>query len=273
MTERALFVRESNVWIPTEFARGPWTPEALHGGPVAALVARAAEECEPDPDLRLTRLTVELLRPVPVAPLEVTATLSRPGRKVQLIDVRVSSAGVDLAWGRALRIRALEPGTVQSGELRSVAQTATVREDTGSAPPPPEEGRSSAPLVEGYVAFHSAGAELRFVRGEFATRGPASVWVRLAVPVVAGEEPSPVQRAAAAADFGNGVSSALDFSSWIFINPDLSVVLHRPPQGEWVCLEASTRLGVPGTGVAQCVLWDSEGCIGRSLQTLLVEPR
>ncbi|MHB8438599.1 MAG: thioesterase family protein, partial [Acidimicrobiales bacterium] len=140
-------------------------------------------------------------------------------------------------------------------------------------PAPPAGGRGSPPLVDGYTAFHNSGAELRFVAGDFDKQGPSSVWVRLVVPVVAGEDPTPLQRAATASDFGNGVSSVLDFEHYIFINPDLSVFLARPPVGEWVCLEASTRLGLPGVGLAQSRLWDVEGEIGRSVQSLVVERR
>jgi len=217
--------------------------------------------------MKVARITLELLRPVPVAPLEVEASVVRPGRKVQLVDVRVSSGGVDLAWGRALRIRRLESQEAVPGEL------AARRDDVELAPPRPESGMTTEPLVQGYRAFHNSGAELRFVRGEFGSKGPATVWVRLAVGVVPGEEPSPVQRVAAAADFGNGVSSVLDFEHWTFINPDLSVFLERPPVGEWICLEAATRLGEPGIAIAECAIWDLGGRIGRSVQSLLVEPR
>jgi len=256
--------------MPTDLARGPWTPEALHGGPVAALVARSVERCEPAEEMQVARLTVELLRPVPVAPLEVQTTLARPGRKVQLIDVRVSSGDLDLAWGRALRIRTADPRGGVSAELADLTATSS---PTPEAPPGPEQWRPTGPLVGGYDAFHNTGAELRFVRGRFDGPGPATVWVRLRVPVAEGEEPSPLQRVAAAADFGNGVSSVLDFNSWVFINPDVTVTLERLPSGEWICLDATTRLGTPGIGVAECALWDQQGPIGHSVQSLLIEPR
>lgn len=257
--------------MPTDYARGPWDREALHGGPVAALVARAAEGCEPDDQMNVSRLTLELLRPVPLKALEVEATLARPGRKVQVVDVRVCCEGTDLAWGRALRIRrgSRDAREEASDSLPRVGSDAAVP----ARPPGPEQGQPSEAVVHGYPAFHNCGAELLFVRGRFAARGPSTVWVRLAVPVVGGEEPSPLQRVAAAADFGNGVSSVLDFERWMFINPDLSVFLNRAPRGEWICLEASTRLGDPGIGLSECGLWDLEGPIGRSLQSLLVEPR
>ena len=274
MTEEhhTLFVTDGARLVPTELSRGPWSPDALHGGPVAALVARAVESLVPDAPMHVTRLTVELLRPVPLAPLTVTAQISRPGRKVQLVDVRVESDGRDVVWARALRVRTVQTQSADA-PLPDPLSVGPVPGTDADAPPGPDAGHPSPAPIGHYRAFHSAGAEMRYVVGEFDERGPAAVWVRLRVPVVAGEEPTPLQRVAAASDFGNGVSSELDFTRYVFINPDLSVHLHRPAVGEWVCLDAATRLGVPGTGVAQSLLYDVRGPIGRALQSLVVEPR
>ena len=92
------------------------------------------------------------------------------------------------------------------------------------------------------------------------------------MPVVAGEVPTPDQRAVAASDFGNGISAELDFRTDLFINPDLTVSLDRLPEGEWVCLDATTRFGAPGIGLAESSLWDLRGRIGRAVQLLVVEP-
>ncbi|MGH9030445.1 MAG: thioesterase family protein [Acidimicrobiales bacterium] len=273
MSSGALFVPDRERWLPTDLARGPWDPGALHGGPVAALAARAAEVCEPDPALEVARLSLELLRPVPVAPLTVTARIARPGRKVQIVDVNVSDGDRHLAWGRVLRIRKLDPASEAAAELASRDQSPAADEPGSQVPPGPDRASASAPIAEGYKGFHNGGAELLFSRGEFGKRGPATVWVRLAVPVVPEEEPSPLQRVAAAADFGNGVSSVLDFTRWVFINPDVTVFLLRPMVGEWVCLQAATQLGVPGIGLARSTLWDRSGMVGHSVQSLLVEPR
>ena len=259
--DAALFIPDGNSFLPTDLARGPWTPNALHGGPVAALVARAIEQCSPEGGQQLVRLTLELLRPVPSSRLNVTAFLVRPGRKVQLVDAVVESGGVEMAWARALRIR------VGPDDHRAVP---TVPED--DAPPPPEEGITSPHMTDGYRAFHNEGVEVRFVKGRFNSLGPATAWFRLRCPVVAGEDPSPWQRAAAVGDFGNGISAELDFASNIFINPDVSVSLYRPPVGEWICLDGRTRFGTPGIGSAESVLWDLQGRIGRAMQSLLVEP-
>jgi acyl-coenzyme A thioesterase PaaI-like protein len=270
----ALFQLDGEHVVPTEFSRGPWTPDALHGGPVAALAARAVESIPTDEPMHVTRLTVELLRPVPLAPLSVSASVSRPGRKVQLVDARISSGDRDVAWGRALRVRLQRSGSDSPDFPGASSPSSGPVPGVDPGAPPAHHGgyRSPAPIGT-YRAFHNAGAELVYVAGEFDGRGPATVWVRLAVPVVPGEEPTPLQRVVAAADFGNGVSSELDFAHYVFINPDLTVYLHRPALGEWVCLDASTNIGIPGAGLAQSALWDMHGPIGRSIQSLLVERR
>jgi acyl-CoA thioesterase len=256
----ALFVDDGGTFVPTELSRGPWSPDALHGGPVAALVIRAVEHHGPGEDLQPTRLTLELLRPVPFSPLTVRTETMRDGRRVQLVDVMVEADGRDVVRARVLRVRTL--GADQQ------FQTSTAEDPP---PPPPSAGREGLSPILGGRAFHSDGVEMGFVGGLFAQVGPSTVWIRLRVPVVSGEEPTPWQRVAAAADFGNGVSSELDFGTHLFINPDLTVYVHRPPVGEWVCLDARTRFGAPGIGMAESALWDIEGRVGRAAQSLLVE--
>jgi hypothetical protein len=256
----ALFVADGDHFVPTHRSRGPWSPTSLHGGSVAALVTRGIEEHAGADELQLVRVTVELLRPVPLAPLSVRCSLARPGRKVQLIDAVVEAGGVEVAWARALRIRRAHDDQLA---------VPSVPED--DAPAPPGHGVLLSTGVEGYRALHNEGMELRFVKGRFGERGPATAWFRLRYPVVLGEEPSPWQRAVAAADFGNGVGAELDFGSSLFINPDLTVSIHRPPVGEWVCLSSRTRFGTPGIGATESELWDEHGRIGRAVQNLLVE--
>jgi hypothetical protein len=260
----ALFVPEAGRMVPTDLARGPWSPGALHGGPVAAVVALAAERHDggQQQGMQLSRMTLELLRPVPMAPLAITSSMVKPGRKVQLIDVVVEAGGVEVAWARALRLRVAQD---------QPALGPSVPEDR--APPPPWQCSRPPAMFDRYPAFHNQGVEMRFVTGNGDVRGPAVVWLRLLVAVVAGEEPTPWPRAAAAADFGNGVSSELDFMTTSFVNADLTVSIHRPPVGEWVCLDARTRFGSPGIGAAESAMWDVEGRIGRSVQHLVVEAR
>ena len=121
-------------------------------------------------------------------------------------------------------------------------------------------------------AFHADAVEHRFVAGGFDRPGPATDWIRLRVPVVGGEATTPLARVAAAADFGNGVSWVLSrLEGWQFINPDLTIYLHRMPGGEWVCLEAATWVEPHGVGVAESRLWDERGPLGRAIQSLLLD--
>jgi hypothetical protein len=115
--------------------------------------------------------------------------------------------------------------------------------------------------------------EYRFVHGDFADRGPAVVWMRMRQPLVDREEPSPLARVLVAADSGNGVSATLDWGSYLFINVDLTVHVHRPLVGEWVCLDAITIPEPGGVGLADTALYDEQGPVGRAAQTLLVAER
>jgi hypothetical protein len=243
-------------WQPTDFARGPWSPDALHGGPVAALLAGTAQPLLDG--LQPVRLTIELLRPVPVAPLTASAAVERPGRKVRLAVAELAHGDTAVARASLLGIRRAPVEVPEQSEARG--------------PRPPQAASADVPEAA-YPAFHADGVEHRFVAGAFAEPGPATDWIRLRVPVVPGEEPSPLQRVTAAADFGNGVSRIISFTDLLFINPDLTIYLHRLPVGEWVCIEATSRLEPHGIGYAESVLHDPRGRIGRSCQSLLVDTR
>jgi hypothetical protein len=256
-----LYIPDGDGFMPTGHTRGPWDPRSQHGGAPSALLARCIEQVDAPLPMETARITVELMRPVPVdAAVTVRTRLVRPGKKVQVVEaIMATRDGVDLCRAEALRIRREELDVPTSG-------VAVVE-----MPPPPEEG-SPAEGVGGAEAFGTSGVELRFVRGVFFEMGPAAVWIRLRRPVLEGEEPSGVQRACAAADFGNGVSSVYEWGRTVFINPDLTVSLGRMPVGEWICLEAVTHPGTHGRALAESRLFDTRGWVGRSLQSLLVEP-
>jgi hypothetical protein len=264
----AIFERHGDLFLPTEATIGPWSREAQHGGPSTMLLAREVERVGAAQPMRVVRLTVELLRPVPVRPLRVSARLARAGRRADRVEATLHADEVEVARALALRIR----------------------RHAFEAPPPEQEAPPALPEKEidwgpnawgasGWAKhgseanYGSLGVELRLAAGTVTESGPASVWVRLRLPVVTGEEPSPLMRAAAAADFANGVSWVLDPTQFLFVNPDLSVHLHRQPAGEWICLAARTHLNSDGIGVAEGVLYDLQGRIGAALQSLVVEPR
>lgn len=265
MSDAIFEPRTGGRFLPTQVAVGPWDPSALHGGAPAALLAGELERTIAEADLGVdffpSRLTVELQRPVPVAELHVTTRMRRPGRRVCLADATLAADGTTVATATLQGIRR-RPFDHDAGPSDPV-------------PPGPSTGVGLADeTLDGPVAFHRSGVEHRMVRGtSFEAPGPATDWIRVAAPLVAGQPTTPLQRVAAAADFGNGVSRLFDFLSVIFVNPDLTINLFRLPEGEWVCLDAVTRVGEDGVGLAESLLFDESGCIGRATQSLLVEPR
>ncbi|TSE01712.1 thioesterase family protein [Skermania sp. ID1734] len=253
---------DSSRFTSTELTRGPWSPDAQHAGPPSALLGYAIERCEPRPRFQVGRVAVEILGPVPLAPLTVDAKVTRSGKSVELIEAVLSSDRGPVLKANAWRFRLAEPPL----DIPPPAMP------TGTRPGPDTAmGRNSFPSAHA-VGFHT-GVEYRFVTGGFDEPGPAVCWIRLRYPIVAGQTPSPLQRALAAADSGNGVSAVLDWSRYLFINTDLTVTLYRQPVGEWVCLDAVTYPQPHGIGMAESVLFDEQGPIGRSTQTLFMGPR
>ena len=248
----------------TDLARGPWDRSALHGGPVSAMLAFGIESQDVGRSFVVARLTVELERVVPPhRELTLCAEVIRPGRKVQLAESLLRLDGKVVARARALFIR---------------QQHITLPDDpiVRPEPAPVSEGVLQTPSVaytESYAAFHNAACEHRFVEGSWIEHGPVFVWVRMKYPLIAGLALSPLQRVAAAADFGNGVSSVVPSENISFINPDLTVHQHRPLRGEWVGMRAKSHVDSGGVGFAESELFDRSGRFGRSLQSLLLEQR
>lgn len=250
----------------TDWSRGPWNPDHCHGAPPSALLVRAVERTGPEPERwALARITIELTRPVPVGrDLALTTRLIRPGGKVSLVGATLTdtSSGVDVAHATALRIAIREIAAPES----SIPETAM--------PGGPDDGRVETPSFRtDDIAYATDACDFRFVAGSWAERGPSAVWIRLRVPVVPGEIPSGAQRAAAAADFGNGVSAPVEHLDWLYINPDLTIHLARPPVGEWIGMASVSHFGSAGAGLAHSVLHDESGRLGISAQSLFVERR
>lgn len=256
----AFYERDGDRFVATELTRGPWDPAAQHAGPPSALIGREIEQLEGAAEFHVGRITFEILRSVPIGPVWAKAEVVRPGRRVQLVEASLSGEDGELMRARAWRIR-----------------TAPVElpESIGAPGPPPgpEEGSRPEFFSTGQdLGYHTA-MEWRSVHGGFLEPGPATVWMRMRGPLVAGEEPSPLQRTLVAADVGNGISAVLDWRSYLFINVDLTVHLERMPEGEWVCVDAVTLPQSNGVATAESVLSDRRGRIGRAVQTLLIAER
>jgi hypothetical protein len=253
---------------PTEHARGPWDPRALHGGAPAALITRAFERIEPGAELGIARLGFEFLRPVPLAPLTITTRIVRKGRRVQELAAELTAdlGGTDaeelVCRASALRLQPVPDGLPSNGQAPPAAI------------PGPESGKAVEYTLNraAGTSFATSGMEMSWLNDPWGL-GPAKVWMRLRHPLLPDEQATPLVRAVATADFGNGVSAELPFEDYLFINADLTIHLWRQPREEWIGLDAQTLLQDGGTGVAESVLHDEHGAVGRAFQTLVVQPR
>ncbi len=277
---------------PTAHTRGPWDPGALHGGAAAALIVRAFErfgsEEAPAADTPvatsgdtpvagpaargvIARLGVEFVKPIPFAELSVSIEVVRDGRRVQELAAELTAVPGDELIGRAnaLRIQPVPGGLPDPEGRRELPGPGQVESMPGH-----DEGE---PIVfalnpGAYESLATTGMHMRWLSDPQAL-GPARVWMALAQPIVGQEPASPLQQLVATADFGNGVSRELDFERYLFINADLTIHLWRAPRGEWIGLDAKTVLMDGGAGIAESVLHDQHGPVGRSFQTLVIQSR
>ncbi|EOM78384.1 thioesterase family protein [Rhodococcus rhodnii] len=237
-----------------------WAETMQHGAPPSALLVRALERAGDRDDVRLTRVTVEILGPVPVADLEVRVDVVRPGRRVELLTAELWTIGDD---ARAVaRAHGWRMATVDTQAIANAAD-ATI--------PGPDEGREGgmwAAWGSGYLET----LDWRWIAAPGAD-GPGIVWARPTPALVEGETPTALERLFAVADIANGVGSKLDPSEWTFLNTDLTVHIHRIPTGEWVGVSAETSVGPDGVGMCAGVLHDEAGPVARIAQTVQIRSR
>jgi hypothetical protein len=257
----ALYERGGDgLFLPTELTRGPWNPDHQHAGPPAALLAHAVEGTSTIAAGQTVRLTFDILAPVPLTPLAVETRTLRAGRRIQQIEATLASDGKPVMRATAWRMRQLETPEVATPE-----------------PPPPPIGDAAQVGFNGWprddeTAYRDA-LEWRWMNGSFTDPGPACVWTKVKYPLIAGEEITPLERLLVMADAASGVSALLPWDRYLFVNLDLAINLERPPRGDWMAMDAQTRIGDGGAGQCTSVLSDGLGRVGTSAQTLLVERR
>ena len=240
-------------------AAGPWDAGMQHGSAPAALAVWAAEAIPTREPMQVARVTIDLMRPVPLAPLTLEREVLRQGRKIQLCAVRLRAGDTVVVGATVLKIKA-QALTLPAG----IADRPVELPGPDQSQPEPADF-SSSPFV--------TGMSLRAARGRFGVPGPGAIWYRVDRPLVQGSPVSQAMRAVVAADFCNGTSAALDFREWTFINADLTVSFSRPPRGEWILVDAETLIGRDGAGLATARLADANGYFGRAVQSLVVEKR
>jgi hypothetical protein len=240
-------------------AAGPWDPRMQHGSAPASLVVWAAERIPTPVPMAIARVTIDLMRPVPLAPLTIESEIVREGRKIQLCSIRLLVDDVVVVGASVLKIKT-QP-LVLPDEIRDLPV---------DLPPPeqsiPEDGHAAtSPFVRA--------VSMRAARGRFGKAGAGAIWFRIDKPLIEGQAVSQAVRAVVAADFSNGTASTLDFRAWTYINADLTVSFAREPVGEWILLDGDSWIGPDGRGLAMSRLADRQGYFGRAVQSLVIEKR
>lgn len=244
---------------PTSATVGPWGPTLSHGSPPASLLLRAIERAFPREDTRVARIAYDFFGPVPVAELEIATEMVRPGARIELSRARLSSGGKTVMIASAWRIAVTPSRVPEVRDPRAVP-----------ALPPPQ----NLPLFVDVPSFgYGEALEWRFVEGRFDAVGPATVYARPKLPIVAGEPVSPMGRLLLMVDSANGISAELQPSQFTFVPVELTVSVSRHPQTEWVGMSARTTIDPDGVGHTRADLFDEVGWLGTAVQTLFVAPR
>lgn len=268
---QALFEPVGSSFVPTDLTRGGWSDDAQHGSPPAGILARVLEEVPTPAPMQVVRFTVDLFRQVPLRPLRVETRLVRDGRRIQLVEGMLFADGYEVGRATALKIRTTDLGDA-GDELRGTAD--------GDRPPTPGPGELSRLDWRDHfgdggdrLRFHTDAVDIRTIDDSFIRVAPGESWFRLLAPLVAGEEVSAFQRAAITADLANGNSQALDPKRWLYVNPDITLYLHRPPAGEWMGMRSIVHQGPHGIGVTETALYDRSGRVGHISQAQLLDRR
>lgn len=250
-------------WRATQLTRGPWHPAHQHAGPPIALVGRAIALAAATRGLtHVARLTANLLRPVPIAELELAIAEDYAGRNAAHYSAVLASGGREVARFTALAQREVAFALPEGLPNHPLARAPRAPEDSPPCRFPFLRDQPGYPML----------VETRLAAGRLFD-GPSAIWFRLRRPLVAGEPPGPIERVAVAADSANGISAILDYRRYAFANYDLTINLLRRPEGEWILVEAATYLGPASAGLAEARLYDAGGLVGRATQSLALRGR
>ncbi|WP_246080963.1 thioesterase family protein [Nonomuraea mesophila] len=252
MSSSAFFTRKGDELVPAPHARGPWSPDMLHGRLLGGLAARAIEQRHAEPGLRFARLTVDLFRNSPMVPVTVETSLVRDGRRIRVADATISTEQGVIARAAAVLLR--------QGEQPAGPQ-AVVTPAWDEPPPsgPPAEGREWTPPFDLWQVSGWGGP------------GPGRAWLRERDPLVDDEPLTPFVRVALAADFASPLSNA-GVDGLRFINADYTLTLARLPGGDLLGIEATGHLSAGGVATGQVTLHDPAGPLGFCVVTAVANP-
>ncbi|OPX15349.1 thioesterase family protein [Gordonia sp. i37] len=255
---------------PTSATISPWSSDIQHGGPPTGLLMRALEHAAPETSMHFTRVTTEILGAVGLEMNRVRAQVIRPGRRISMVAADLEVVQPDgsyrpVARAVAWRLRAHDTSTIAvrpQSPLRPTPEDIDVKVGVTAD--------SSLGVDWGTEGFIGS-TESAVTTGRLGAT-PA-VWLRPAVELVAGEKISDLQSIMTVVDVANGLGTRLRPDEWTWMNTDTTVHFSAVPSGQWLGIDAELAAGSDGFGATFADLYDADGFIGRSAQTVLLDGR
>lgn len=260
-----LYQEKEGLFHPSDLTRGGWSDEQQHGGPPSGLLAHVFEQVPTITPMQITRITFDLYRPIPIAPVSISYQVLREGKRIQLVEAILSVEGQDCMRATALKIRNAEELSLPELDSEPIP---TIPEPTEMEP----MGVSDHGwYLSDLSRFHIHAVEIRTWEKSFMNPGPGFSWFRLRGQVVSGQDPSPLVTLATLADMGNGNGTVLDPHRFLFVNPDINLHLYRIPELPWIGMFSVADISACGYGLADSLLFDRRGKVGRVTQSQLID--
>lgn len=199
---------------------------------------------------------MDILAPIRVAPIAVTTSVMRPGKRTALLEATGTVGDRPVLCVRAWRFPRIGGDYPATPEIASDLRGETDRAEDGGVIP--------GAHVDGYLSA----TQFRFTTGSFAEFGPAEAWGRSLCTRLPGEELTPWQRVLILADSSSGMSMAADPRRHPAINSDLHVAVHRDPVGDWIGIRSETHSARGHGAAAYARLADVSGIVGTCAQSL-----
>ncbi|MGP3971110.1 thioesterase family protein [Streptomyces sp. 6N223] len=248
---------------PTSHTSGAWDPAEQHFSPLGGLVVHAIERhlaARPDrPDtnnsLALSRISFDILGRLALDECEIRVETIRPGRTIELIEAVALIAGRAVVRARAWLLASADTTAVAGGAADRLT---------------PPDAVAPWPLTPTWPGGYVASLDVRPLAPP--QPGRTTAWVSTRLALVAGQTAGPLAAYIALVDTANGIAVRQPPTAWMFPNVDLTIHLHRQPEGRWVGLDTTVVFGGTGQGVTSSVLHDVSGPVGHAQQILTVRP-
>lgn len=245
-------------YMPNIHAQGAWNEHEQHMAPVTGVLCAELERHAPRDDVRVGRISLDILGLIAFDEFAITTATIRAGRTIELVESRLQAQGKTCVVARSWRM-----ATTDSRAIAALEDGAAATSPQALAP-----WAGMAHWGGGYIASIETRTDPRSHRA-----GRGLVWVHNALEMVEGQATSDFVRLMGMVDTANGVAPRLQNEGrWAFPNLDLQIHLYRLPRGQWLGMDAMQQFGEDGIGLSSAVLYDAVGSFGRSEQILTLRP-